>query len=102
MAKNNETCKKCNTPLSPIAESGLYYWCFLVLDPKANHGFSEVRLGSTIGDIDEMLSQFEQEMPLLKVVGYTSIKRKNLKDKRQIFVVINNQLRLNPQMLPLE
>ncbi len=102
MAKKNETCLNCNTPSSPIAESGLYYWCFLVLDPKGKHGFSEIRLGSTIGDIDEMLSQFEQEMPLLKVVGYTSIKRKHLKSKRQIFVVINNQLRLNPQMLPLE
>lgn len=79
----------------------MYHWCFLVEDPKAKHGFSEIRLGSTISDIDAMLSQFEKEMPNLEVIGYTSIPKKYLQDERQIFVIIEGQLQLNPQMLPL-
>lgn len=95
-------CEICNEPLSPQASSdGLYYWCFLVKDPKSKYGFSEVRLGSTISNQEEMLREFEKEMPTLKVLGYTSITKRFLESERQIFVVIDGQLRLNPEMRPL-
>lgn len=98
----NNHCEICNEPLSPQASSdGLYYWCFLVKDPKGKYGFSEVRLGSTINKQEEMLTEFEKEMPTLKVLGYTSIAKRFLESERQIFVVIDGQLRLNPEMLPL-
>ncbi len=100
--QESEHCQNCNATLSGTAsDNGLYYWCFLAKDPKGKHGYSGVRLGSTISDIDEMLSEFEKEMPHLEVLGYTSIPEKHLQDERQIFVVTKGQLCLNPQLLPL-
>lgn len=102
MNSEEQNCQNCNEPLSPqVSEDGLYYWCFLIKDSKEKYRLSEVRLGSTISKREEMLAEFETQMPNLEVVGYTSISQKFLKDKRQIFVVINGELRLNPEMLPL-
>ena len=102
MNKEKKNCQNCNKSLSPQAsDDSLYYWCFLIKDSKEKYGLSEVRLGSTISKREEMLAEFEAQMPNREVMGYTSISQKFLEDKRQIFVVINGQLHLNPEMLPL-
>lgn len=102
MKKQTENCSKCQQPLaSQASKDGLYYWCFLVKNPKRNPKNYEIRLSSIISDIDEVLIEFRKQTPNLRVLGYTSIPEKYHKDQRDIFILIDGQLRINPEMLPL-